>query len=42
VVTHVMSLDEAPKAFEMFKHKQNGCIKVVLKPGANGQHELIH
>ena len=42
VVTHVMSLDDAPQAYEMFKHKQNGCIKVVLKPGANGRSETIH
>ncbi len=31
VVTHEMSLDEAPGGYEMFKHKEN-CIKVVLKP----------
>jgi threonine dehydrogenase-like Zn-dependent dehydrogenase len=40
VVTHIMSLDEAPVAYEMFKHKQNGCIKVVLKPGVNGNGSL--
>jgi threonine dehydrogenase-like Zn-dependent dehydrogenase len=33
VVTHTMSLEEAPEAFEMFMHKQDDCIKVVLKPG---------
>ncbi|MFN2533076.1 MAG: zinc-dependent alcohol dehydrogenase [Pyrinomonadaceae bacterium] len=38
VVTHTMSLDEAPQAYEMFKHKQDNCIKVVLKPGRNGTH----
>jgi threonine dehydrogenase-like Zn-dependent dehydrogenase len=31
VITHRMKLDEAPKAYEMFK-KKNGCIKVVLQP----------
>jgi threonine dehydrogenase-like Zn-dependent dehydrogenase len=31
VVTHRMGLDEAPRAYDMFLHK-NGCIKVVLKP----------
>lgn len=36
IVTHEMSLDDAPKGYEMFKHKQDGCIKVVLKPGLNG------
>ena len=32
VVTHQMSLDDAPQAFDMFMHKQDDCIKVVLKP----------
>lgn len=30
--THHVSLDEAPKAYEMFQKKQDGAIKVVLKP----------
>lgn len=42
VITHVMSLEDAPKAFELFKNKQDGCIKVVLKPGMNGGSEMIH
>jgi len=42
VVTHIMNLDEAPQAYEMFKHKQNGCIKVVLKPSTKGRSETIH
>jgi threonine dehydrogenase-like Zn-dependent dehydrogenase len=32
LVTHRMSLDEAPQAFEMFAKKQDECIKVVLTP----------
>ncbi len=32
VVTHTMSLDDAPKGYETFKHKQDECVKVVLKP----------
>jgi threonine dehydrogenase-like Zn-dependent dehydrogenase len=32
VVTHVFDLDEAPYAYEIFKKKMDGCIKVVLKP----------
>ena len=32
VITHRLSLDEAPEAFEMFNDKENECIKVVLKP----------
>jgi threonine dehydrogenase-like Zn-dependent dehydrogenase len=37
-----MTLDEAPRAYDMFKKKQDGCIKVVLKPGRNGRSETIH
>jgi threonine dehydrogenase-like Zn-dependent dehydrogenase len=32
VVTHRMSLDEAPTGYETFKNKQDECVKVVLKP----------
>lgn len=32
IVTHQMPLDDAPEGYEMFKHKQDKCIKVVLKP----------
>ena len=32
VITHRLTLDEAPDAYETFKHKKDGCIKVVLKP----------
>ncbi|HJT88922.1 MAG TPA: zinc-dependent alcohol dehydrogenase [Bryobacteraceae bacterium] len=32
VVTHRMSLDEAPEAYEMFVNKEHECVKVVLKP----------
>ena len=34
LATHRLSLDEAPGAYETFQKKQDGCIKVVLKPGA--------
>lgn len=33
VVTHKMSLDDAPYAYRIFRDKQDGCIKVVLQPG---------
>ncbi len=32
VVTHTLSLDEAPSGYETFLRKQDDCIKVVLKP----------
>jgi threonine dehydrogenase-like Zn-dependent dehydrogenase len=32
VVTHRMELGDAPQGYETFKHKQDECVKVVLKP----------
>ena len=32
LVTHRLPLEEAPHAYEIFKKKEDGCIKVVLKP----------
>jgi threonine dehydrogenase-like Zn-dependent dehydrogenase len=32
IVTHRMSLDDAPRAYDMFLHKAEGCVKCVLKP----------
>jgi threonine dehydrogenase-like Zn-dependent dehydrogenase len=32
VVTHQMDLGRAPEGYETFKHKQDECMKVVLKP----------
>ena len=32
LVTHRLSIDEAPGAYEMFQKKTDGCIKVVLDP----------
>ena len=32
VVTHRMSLDDAPQAYDLFKNKQDDCVKVVLTP----------
>ena len=32
VITHRLSLDDAPQAYETFKHKRDECVKVVLKP----------
>jgi threonine dehydrogenase-like Zn-dependent dehydrogenase len=34
VVTHRIPLTEAPHAYEIFRKKQDGCIKVVLDPAA--------
>jgi threonine dehydrogenase-like Zn-dependent dehydrogenase len=32
IITHRLPLEEAPHAYEIFKHKKDNCIKVVLKP----------
>ncbi|PWT87647.1 MAG: glutathione-dependent formaldehyde dehydrogenase [Acidobacteria bacterium] len=32
IITHRMSLEEAPMAYDIFNKKAQGCIKVVLKP----------
>jgi threonine dehydrogenase-like Zn-dependent dehydrogenase len=32
VITHRLPLEQAPYGYEIFKHKKDNCIKVVLKP----------
>jgi threonine dehydrogenase-like Zn-dependent dehydrogenase len=32
LVTHRVPLDRAPEMYEKFRDKEDGCIKVVLKP----------
>jgi threonine dehydrogenase-like Zn-dependent dehydrogenase len=32
LVTHRMSLEESPRGYEMFKQKEDGCIRVVFTP----------
>jgi threonine dehydrogenase-like Zn-dependent dehydrogenase len=32
VITHRLPLQDAPRGYEIFKHKQEECIKIVLKP----------
>jgi threonine dehydrogenase-like Zn-dependent dehydrogenase len=34
IITHHLSLNEAPHGYEIFKNKEEECIKVVLKPAA--------
>jgi len=33
VITHQMPLSQAPHGYQIFRDKQDGCIKIVLKPG---------
>ena len=35
LVTHSVPIEDAPAMYEMFQKKENGCIKVVLKPWAD-------
>lgn len=32
VVTHRLGLEDGPQAYKTFRDKEDGCIKVVLKP----------
>jgi threonine dehydrogenase-like Zn-dependent dehydrogenase len=32
IITHRIPLSDAPKGYDLFKHKQDDCLKVVLKP----------
>jgi threonine dehydrogenase-like Zn-dependent dehydrogenase len=34
VITHTVKLEDAPKMYKTFRDKEDGCIKVVLKPQA--------
>ena len=34
IITHRIKLDEAPEAYKTFRDKKDGCIKVVIQPGA--------
>jgi threonine dehydrogenase-like Zn-dependent dehydrogenase len=32
IVTHRVTLNEAPEMYRTFRQKEDGCIKVVMKP----------
>jgi threonine dehydrogenase-like Zn-dependent dehydrogenase len=34
VITHTVGLEDGPDMYGVFRDKRDGCIKVVLKPGA--------
>jgi threonine dehydrogenase-like Zn-dependent dehydrogenase len=42
VITHRLDLNEAPKGYEIFRNKEDSCIKVVLKPHHNGNGRHSH
>jgi threonine dehydrogenase-like Zn-dependent dehydrogenase len=33
LATHVMSLDDGPRGYDMFKNKEDGCVRSVFRPG---------
>jgi threonine dehydrogenase-like Zn-dependent dehydrogenase len=33
IITHVAPLESGPELYKTFRDKQDGCVKVVLKPG---------
>ncbi|MGE5648475.1 MAG: zinc-dependent alcohol dehydrogenase [Acidobacteriota bacterium] len=37
VITHRLNLDDAPYAYEIFRNKEDDCVKVVLDPQNRGQ-----
>jgi threonine dehydrogenase-like Zn-dependent dehydrogenase len=40
VVTHTAPLEKGPELYKTFRDKQDGCIKVVLKPGMKDEAEV--
>jgi threonine dehydrogenase-like Zn-dependent dehydrogenase len=42
VVSHRLTLDQAPQGYAMFRDKQDECIKVVLKPGQGRTSQPTH
>ena len=38
IITHRMNLEDAPEGYSKFKHKQDNCIKIVLKPNGDTGH----
>jgi threonine dehydrogenase-like Zn-dependent dehydrogenase len=36
VITHSERLESGPEMYKIFREKQDGCIKVVLKPNSSG------
>jgi threonine dehydrogenase-like Zn-dependent dehydrogenase len=38
VITHTAPLEQGPQLYTTFRNKEDGCIKVVLKPNGNGRH----
>ncbi|HYG61917.1 MAG TPA: zinc-dependent alcohol dehydrogenase [Thermoanaerobaculia bacterium] len=42
IISHSLDLEDAPEGYETFKHKEDNCIKVILKPHAHGNGHSHH
>jgi threonine dehydrogenase-like Zn-dependent dehydrogenase len=42
IITHTLSLDEAPHGYDIFKNKEEECVKVVLKPWQESRAAHAH
>jgi threonine dehydrogenase-like Zn-dependent dehydrogenase len=40
IITHRLSLEEAPEAYQAFRDKEEDCIKVVMRPFLDGEDDL--
>jgi threonine dehydrogenase-like Zn-dependent dehydrogenase len=39
VITHIVSMEEGPGMYKTFRDKEDGCIKVVIKPGMEARRQ---
>ena len=42
IITHRLTLDEAPRGYQMFRDKQDECVKVIMKPAEKPAHQHAH
>ena len=42
IITHRIRLDEAPLGYEVFRNKEDECVKVVMKPGMDEPVAHVH
>jgi hypothetical protein len=38
LVTHRLGLEDGARGYDLFKTKQDGCVRVVFRPGAEHRH----
>jgi threonine dehydrogenase-like Zn-dependent dehydrogenase len=42
IITHHLRLDEAPLGYEVFRNKEDECVKIVMKPDGQGMVQHSH